>query len=260
MLHAVSEPGASQPKPKRDVYIVTDVGMWLLYVGIAGSILTLVFPITIEHWAGQILQYFGVQPPQALSKTAADLCVSLGFAVHDTLTPSAVIVQSLWLFGAVLLMIQPWVERKNAIAFFVFEVSMVLASALPLMSMSFANTVVLRIAFTFIVLAWLESIENKKLYLALLPWYWLRVWQRKMGDTALAIVGSEILCWGYSMFGINAGIAWVGLVAGSIVMMRFGWAGMRANIPMAVRWYRLNLVYVVAGLVQLVWILKSVKV
>jgi len=135
---------------------------------------------------------------------------------------------------------------------------MVLASLLPLLDMSFASTVLLRAIFTLVVVLWLGSLEGMQLYRALLPWHWALVWQRKLGDTALAIVGSELLCRGYSLVGLSAALAWICLVAGSIVMMRFGWAGKVSGVKIAVAWYNLNLVYVVTGVIQLAWILRGV--
>ena len=211
------------PDKGSGISLVTHIGMALLYTGIAVSLSGLFFP-DIE--------------------------------LAPKLAPPVVISQVLWLCGAALLTVQPL--REKAWTFMVFEVSMVLAALLPLLNMSLASAVLLRSVFTLVVILWLGSLEGMQLCRALLPWRWGQVWQRKLGDTALAVVGSELLCWGYAMVGVSLVLAWLCLVAGSIVMMRFGWAGKESGIKIAVAWYRLNAVYVLAGLIQLgciVWTL-----
>jgi hypothetical protein len=210
------------PDKSSGISLVTHVGMALLYAGIAVSIYGLFFP---------------------------------GIELTPELAPPVVISHVLWLCGAALLTVQPL--REKAWTFMVFEVSMVLAALLPLLSMSLVSAALLRSVFTLVVILWLGSLEGMQLCWALLPWRWGQVWRRQLGDTALAVLGSELLCWGYAMFGVSAVLAWVCLVAGSIVMMRFGWAGKVSGIKIAVAWYHLNAVYVLAGLIQLAGIVWS---
>lgn len=236
------------------IAVDTHIGMALLYAGIAVFMSMLFLPQWTAHLSQSILDLLHIESAR-VSSEAISICSALGIHAPPRLAPPAMIAQFLWLVGAALLILQPL--REKSWAFMVFEVSMVLASLLPLLDMSFASTVLLRSCFTLLVVLWLGSLEGMHLFRALLPWNWYKVWQRKLGDTALAVVGSELLCWGYSLVGLSPVTAWLCLVAGSIVMMRFGWAGKVSGVKIAVAWYNLNLVYVITGVIQLAWILYA---
>ncbi len=223
----------------------TLLGIGFLYFGIAISMAMLFWPTGTHHIASLLLAFIAPQ----LS--------ALHLGVH--LTPAATVAQLVWVAGSILLCVEPL--RRSAIgkerhhwAFFVFEVSMVLASLLPLLDIGNASAILLRLAFAVQVMLWLGSLEGMNVCKAMLPWYWWRVWQGELGETALAILGSEILSWGYSLFAINAASAWLCLVAGAVVMMRFGDACMRRGIRLPVAWCWVNYVYITTGVIQLLWV------
>lgn len=239
-----------------DIDLVTKSGMSLLVFGAILSTVLLFAPVFTGHYCDLLVKdVFGVHAAP-ISQAELAACAALGVKAAP-LGSAGLICQVLWLIGACLLCLQPY--RSKSYAFFVFELSMVLAALLPLLDISFASTVVLRAVFTVLVVLVLGMLpgESMSICKAMLPWNWVKVWQRQMGDTALAVLGSEILCWGYALFGVNTALAWVALVAGSVVMMRFGWAAATSGVKIAIAWYYLNMAYVIAGGIQLIWLLKS---
>jgi hypothetical protein len=147
--------------------------------------------------------------------------------------------------------------RTKSWDFFVFELSMVVSSILPLMDLGAVQVCIIRLIFTVWAMLWLASLKGMAVLWALSPTHWLRTWKGEFGTTGLAVLGSEILCWGYSMFGLNIGVAWLLLTLGSVVMMRMGYQGMRQGNKIAVAWFNLNAVFVVAGIITLMWILMG---
>jgi hypothetical protein len=156
---------------------ITKTGMTLLGLGIIVSMAMLFFPTGTTHSADYLVRHLlGITGP-SIPQTELAFCAALGIKA-TTLSSAGLIAQTLWLVGAVVLCIQP-LRTKNY-AFLVFELSMVLASLLPLLDISFASTVVLRVCFTGIVMIWLGTLEGMEICKAMLPWYWGKVWQRHM--------------------------------------------------------------------------------
>lgn len=242
---------------KQPIDWVTKSGMYLLVIGILVSMAMLVLPNITERYASLLVQDVLHIQTGGISQAELAACAALGVKAVP-LGSAGLIAQVLWLVGACLLCVQPY--RTKSYSFLVFEVSMVLASLLPLLDISFGSTVVLRTVFTVLTMLCLGMLPGESISIckAMLPWNWGKVWKLQMGETALAVLGSEILCWGYALFGVNTALAWVALVAGSVVMMRFGWAAANSGVKIAIAWYYLNMAYVIAGGIQLLWLLKSV--
>jgi hypothetical protein len=239
-----SADGAELGEPARDDNksdYTTLFGIGLLYLGIAVSMAMLFWPAATEAFASLLLAKFGLQSS------------AMHIGVH--LPPAATVAQLLWVGGSVMLCAEPL--RRRHWAFMVFEVSMVLASLLPLLDIGNTSAILLRLAFALQVMLWLGSIEGMGICRAMLPWYWYRVWRGELGETALAVVGSEILSWGYSLFAINAGLGWICLVFGAVVMMRFGDLCMRRGIKIPPAWRYVNYVYITTGIIQLLWVLMG---
>ena len=225
--------------PARRTDWATPWGMAFLYSGIAVSMAMLFFPVEVQNFLRAV---FGALHVDRFGITAVGIQAST-------------VAQSLWFTGAILLCVQPL--KTQQWSFLVSGISIVLASLLPLLGIGSAEAILLRIVYTGVVMLWLGSLEGMGLCRAVLPWHWLRVWRGELGGTALAIVASEILSWGYSLFAVSNTAGWVCLVVGSLVMMRFGYAGMQKGVDIAVAWYRLNFFYVVMGIIQLLWLLKA---
>jgi hypothetical protein len=244
----IGEPQGSDSEISSGEYPRADfstlLGIGFLYFGIAVSMAMLFWPSVTQQLASGLLAFIAPQ------------LNALHLGTH--LTPGATLAQIVWVCGSVLLCIEPLRRsvgnKERHWAFFVFEVSMVLASLLPLLDIGNASAIMLRLAFAVQVMLWLGSLEGMSVCKAMLPWYWWQVWQGKLGETALAILGSEILSWGYSLFAINAASAWLCLIAGAVVMMRYGDACLRRGIRLPVAWCWVNYVYITTGVIQLLWV------
>jgi hypothetical protein len=244
---------ASAPKSAEpDVDCWTRAGIYLLYCGIAISTSMLVAPLWTLTVTDPLLAFLHMSSPTVAPETLS-ICGGLGLTI-TSLNSAARIAQSFWFVGAVSLCVQP--IKTKAWPFLVFEVSMALASLLPFIETSFAGTVILRVAYTVMVILWLGSLKDMSICRVILPWYWLRAWRGELDGPALAILGSEVLCWGYSLFGINAALGWVGLILGSAIMTKFSWAEYQKGTKFAIGFVRMNAVFIVAGLLQLGWLLK----
>ena len=208
----------------------TRLGMSLLYAGIAVSMAMLFLPIATEETISRLLLAIS-HFPNAFGHAAWSF---------PSVVPPAKVAQTLWLAGAICLCVQPLKTRNWS--FVVTGSCIVLASVLPLLGISSAAALFVRTASMILGMLWLGSLEGMGICRALLPWNWHAVWRGEMGNTALAIVGSEILTWGYSLFAVSAILGWICLAAGSGVMMKFCLAGKREGIPIAFAWYRLNYV------------------
>jgi len=223
----------------------TRAGMSLLYAGIAVSMAMLFFPSGTQHLVNALVSPLVGNLLAALHTGGSSMVV----------VPAAKLAQSLWLAGAVCLCVQPM--RVRNWSFFVTGFSIVVASVLPLIGITSAAAVLVRMLSTVAAMLWLGSLEGMSICRAILPWNWGRVWRGEMGNTALAVVGSEILTWGYALFAVSSTLGWACLAGGSGVMMKFTIAGKREGMQIAFAWYRLNYVYVITGIIQLIWAFMS---
>jgi hypothetical protein len=237
------------PEPGIDCY--TRVGIYLLYGGIVVSTAMMFSLAWTLCLTDPLLAFLHVAAP-TLPPETFKLCGGLGLTI-TSLNSAARVAQAFWLMGAIFLCVQP--IRSKSWPFLVFEVSMVLAALLPFIETSFAGTVVLRVAYTVMVMLWLGSLKDMSICRVVLPWYWARAWRGELDGPALAILGSEVLCWGYSLFGINAALGWVGLILGSAIMTKFSWAEYQKGTKFAIGFVRMNTVFIVSGLLQLAWLL-----
>jgi hypothetical protein len=122
---------------------------------------------------------------------------------------------------------------------------------LPLLDIGAASSIFLRATLTLQVVLWLGTLEGMRVCEAILPWKIFRVWRGDLGETALAIVGSEALNWGYALFGVNDALAWAFLIAGALVMMRFAQVCLSRGIVVPKEWRYVNYVYIVTCSIQL---------
>jgi hypothetical protein len=214
------------------------IGMTILAAGLIMSILHSLIPITINAW------------------------LSGAFSLHPmpTLSAAEQVTQVLWCIGALLLTIVPY--KMRAWGLLTLEINLAIAAAIPLLGAEHLMAAIARAIFTqlgIIALALLGTIPKWAILTAWFPPFWLAAWREKrsVGGDALAVVGSEFLCWGYALFGSQTSLAWLLLLVAAVVLTKYGWAKMKAGNSVAVAWYYLNLLYAAVGASQLSLVLAA---
>jgi hypothetical protein len=119
-------------------------------------------------------------------------------------------VLMIWFLGDSLLIIAPLMKRGWP--YVVQQLNCLAAGMIALAPIGAWEDVTLRfVAATVVLLSMVKlgQIKKSEVIPCLVPYYWRRIWQGKLGSAASMMVGTEVMCWGGS-FLRHFHFAWLG--------------------------------------------------
>jgi hypothetical protein len=175
------------------------------------------------------------------------------------LTATAAAAQCLFFTGAAILAIPPLMRRSPV--FSVLQVNAMLSTLVPMFALTFPVELATRLAITYaslLTLVWFQALSISFIWQVLWPPYIWRSIKGSNGPNPLAAMGTELLVWGYAFMSLNQTWAWWFLLAGSIVLSRFAWLGMKERVAMSRAWFALNgLVYAPGAVLKIAYLMAT---
>jgi hypothetical protein len=181
----------------------------------------------------------------------------LGWLNPELTVPLAVAL-SLWFVGDVLLYFtayQDYRKETAKIAYVLQQINCLIAGVVALAPISHWTNIGLRLASALgliYVLFRSRQMELRTIAQSLNPLNCLGVWAGRFGPTAGWLVGTELMAWAVSMFGVCIPLGWALLAAANLWLARWTWLDMQQGANVGV-WLRINLAFMSMATLQFGW-------
>jgi len=178
---------------------------------------------------------------------------------HLTIPLLAALV--LWFVGDALLYIEAqdqYRQDNEKIAYVLQQINCLAAGVLALAPIPHWTDIgsrcvcVLALAY---VLYQQKCMQPATIFRCLVPLvWWKKIWSGSFGPTAGWLVGTELMAWGISMFGVCIPLGWALLALANLWLARWNWLDMKQGADVKV-WFRINLAFMTVAAMQTAWAL-----